>query len=71
MKRAYIGNVMVASNQPVVVYGGVRGLVSENRTIEAAQRSLARDQRGCKSQGGYSDAGLYIFAADAWQPVAL
>lgn len=50
---------MVSSNSKIIVYGSVRGLVSKHRTMSAAEKSLAADQRGCKSQGGYSDASIY------------
>jgi len=36
--------------------GSVRGECGhQHRTQEAAERCLARDQRGCAMQGGYSD----------------
>lgn len=36
--------------------GEVRGCCGHaHRTIEAAERCRARDQRGCERQGGYSD----------------
>lgn len=65
--KSYIGNVTVSSNSSVIVYGSVRGLVSEHRTVSAAQKSLARDQRGCRSQGGYSDANVYEWTDAGWQ----
>ena len=30
------------------------GIVSQHRTLSGAQRSLARQQRGARAQGGYS-----------------
>lgn len=65
--KSYIGNLTVGSNQQYIVYGSVRGLVSEHRTQSAAERSLARDQSGCRSQGGYSDASVYAWSGDAWE----
>ena len=50
---------MVTTSSNFVVYGEVRGLVSEHRTLAGAKKSLARDREGCKSQGGYSDARIY------------
>ena len=39
-----------------ITIGSVRGACPHvHRTIEAAQRCLARDQAGCASQRGYSD----------------
>jgi hypothetical protein len=36
--------------------GSVRGCCGhDHRSIGAAQRCLARDARGCRAQGGYSD----------------
>lgn len=36
--------------------GSVRGCCGHaHRSIEAAEACIARDQRGCESQGGYSD----------------
>ncbi len=61
MNKSYIGNVTVSSDSKIIVYGSVRGLVSEHRTMSAAEKSLAADQRGCKSQGGYSDASIYAW----------
>lgn len=46
-------------------YGSVRdqsGVL--HRTREAAERSLARDQRGCRSQGGYSDRDVVVVGDD-------
>jgi hypothetical protein len=64
---AYIGNLTVRSTDKYIVYGSVRGLVSEHRTLSAADKSLARDQAGCKSQGGYSDASVYHWSdSDGW-----
>ena len=39
-----------------VCSGSVRGECGHvHRTLRGAARCLARDQRGCRSQGGYSD----------------
>lgn len=63
--RAHIGNL--ASKFPVIVYGSVRGIVSEHRNAHAAAKSLRADQRGCKSQGGYSDARIYVWEeSEGW-----
>lgn len=67
--KAYIGNLTVSSDSNIIVYGSVRGLVSKHRTISGARKSLERDQRGCRGQGGYSDAHIYIWSdSDGWQP---
>ena len=65
-----IGNITVVSDAPYIVYGPVRGLVSEHRSISAARASLARDQRGCERHGpgAYSDAAVYQWH-DRWLPV--
>ena len=52
---------MTTKSSKYEVRGSVRGLVSTHRTLAAAQKSLARDQRGCRSQGGYSDCRIYIY----------
>lgn len=46
---------------PYIVYGHVRGLVSQHRTHRGAIKALSADVRGCKSLGGgaYSDAQVY------------
>jgi hypothetical protein len=63
---AYIGNLTVSSNNKYIVYGSVRGLVSGHRTQRGAEKSLGRDQSGCRSQGGYSDASVYEWTSDGW-----
>ena len=46
-------------------YGDVRGSCDHNhRTIEAAERCLEKDSRGCKKQGGYSDRSIYRVIGD-------
>lgn len=60
-----IGNMTVSSDFDAIVYGSVRGLVSEHRLASSAVRSLASDQRGCRAHGGYSDAAVYCIADDA------
>lgn len=42
-----------------LVIGEIRGEVSRHRSLNAAIRSLKRDQDGCVSQGGYSDCIIY------------
>ena len=54
-----ICGTQVSSRARYVVYGRVRGLVAECRSEGAARRALIRDQRGCRRQGGYSDAATY------------
>lgn len=67
INSAYIGNLTVSSKHAFIVYGSVRGLVSEHRTQIAAEKSLSRDQSGCRSQGGYSDASVYEWTGEGWQ----
>lgn len=65
--RSIIGNLTIASKFPIIVYGSVRGLVSEHHKAHAAAKSLHADQGGCKSQGGYSDARIYIWEeSEGW-----
>lgn len=64
--KSILGNLTVSSNYPVIVYGSVRDLVSEHRSIDAALKSLERDQLGCRSQGGYSDASIYEWSDAGW-----
>lgn len=48
-----------------ITLGSVRGACPHiHRTEEAAARCLARDQRGCASQGGYSDRQIYRVDGD-------
>lgn len=68
---AMIQGIMVGSYQPYIVYGSVRGLVSEHRLLSAARRSAEKDGRDCSSLGGgaYSDAAVYCWDdEDGWQP---
>lgn len=45
--------------------GSVRGWCGHRHTsVREAVRCLQRDQRGCKSQGGYSDRCVYLYAGD-------
>lgn len=67
--RAYIGNLMVDSHGAYIVWGSVRGLVSEHRTQGCAENSLGRDRRGCKSQGGYSDSMIYKWDGGVWNEI--
>jgi len=64
-KSGYIGNLTVTSAQRYIVYGSVRGLVSSHRTEVGALASAARDQQGCRIQGGYSDASVYEWSDDS------
>lgn len=64
---AMIGQMTVSSDYEVIVYGSVRGIISQHRLASAATRSLSRDQAGCRSQGGYSDAAVYRITAGGWR----
>jgi hypothetical protein len=66
---AYIGNLTVSSKQNYIVYGSVRGLVSEHRTQSGAERSAAKDRNGCSSLGGgaYSDVSVYQWTDGGWE----
>lgn len=68
MTKSLINGMMVASGYRYIVYGAVRGLVSEHRDAMAAQRALISDQRGCREQGGYSDANVYMSDGIHWVP---
>jgi hypothetical protein len=68
--KAYIGNLTIESQHAIILYGSVRGLVSEHRLVSGARRSLERDRRGCRSQGGYSDAKVYEWTTDGWKLVS-
>lgn len=71
MNSAYIGNLTIKSRLPYVVYGSVRGLVSEHRSLAAAQRSAEKDRRDCGSLGGgaYSDVSIYGWTDTGWEPM--
>lgn len=52
------------------VWGSVRGGCGHNhRTIRGAVTCLLRDQRGCASQGGYSDRGIVAYENLAQRPL--
>ena len=65
-----IGQLAVASDSPYIVYGEVRGLVSEHRVLRAAQQAAERDRVDCaKLPGGnsYSDVAVYCWDdEDGW-----
>ena len=61
-----ICGTQVSSRASYVVYGRVRGLVAECRSLSAARRALIRDQLGCQAQGGYSDARIYEWGVGGW-----
>lgn len=63
---AYIGAITVTSSYPFVVYGDVRGLQGEHRTLSAAEKTLARDARACSKAGGYSDCSIYQWSDEGW-----
>lgn len=69
MNRAMIGQMMIESKYDYIVYGSVRGLVSEHKYYRAAIAALRRDQSGCKYQGGYSDAQIYKATIYGWEIV--
>lgn len=66
-----IGNLTVRSNAKYIVYGSVRGLVSEHRTLAAALKAAGKDRRDCRSCGGgaYSDVRVYESVEGGWEPV--
>ena len=66
--RSMIKGLTVASKMPVIVYGSVRGMISEHRTVQAARKRLDKDQRDCRRLGGgaYSDANIYVWGQDRW-----
>ena len=66
MHTGIIFACQVSSRARYVVYGRVRGLVAECRSAEAARRALIHDQRGCRRQGGYSDAAIYEWGVGGW-----
>lgn len=47
-------------------YGHVRGQSRRFRTLEAAERDLVSDQRGCEKQGGYSDRHIAYIGDDGY-----
>lgn len=62
-----IDGVTVRSRYDYVVYGAVRGRVSQHRVLWAARASMQADQHGCRAAGGYSDASVYCWdAATGW-----
>jgi hypothetical protein len=57
-------------------YGNVRGQSQVYATLAEAEADLARDQKGCRKQGGYSDRHIayvgsdgYLYADDACEQV--
>ncbi|MEI8017499.1 MAG: hypothetical protein WCH39_04820 [Schlesneria sp.] len=67
--RGMIGKLTVASNCDYVVYGSVRGLVSQHRLLRAAQSAAQQDRSDCRSLGGgaYSDVAVYCWDdEDGW-----
>lgn len=51
--------MMTETKTIYTTYGSVRGCCGHrHRTPEAAQACIDRDQRGCASQGGYSDRSI-------------
>lgn len=68
MNRSMIGNLTVSSKQDYIVYGSVRGLISEHRVQSAAVRRADKDRKDCRGLGGgaYSDACVYRWQAGEW-----
>lgn len=66
MKHGYIDKMQVSSSRPYIVYGPVRGVVSEHRLLKPAAKRMWRDWNGCRKQGGYSDAEVYHWRAGRW-----
>jgi len=64
--EAYIKQMLVESNLPIIVYGQIRGLVSQHRSMKAAFKNMYNDDHGCKKQVGYSDTRVYEFKNDEW-----
>lgn len=68
--RAMIDGTTVTSRYPFIVYGSVRGLVSEHKSERAAFAGLQYDQDQCDklSSGSYSDAAVYMAHDGEWVP---
>lgn len=64
----YIGQLTVRSNYRHIVYGEVRGLISEHRTAIGAQKSSQYDARICRNlgAGAFSDAYAFTFTTEGW-----
>jgi hypothetical protein len=71
MNTASIGVMRVSSKFPVIVYGDVRGLISEHREVGPAREGLRRDRRKCSNLGGgaYSDGAVYVFRRGVWDSI--
>ena len=69
--RAMIGQMMVSSRYPVIVYGSVRGLISAHRAVGPARESLRKDRRACASSGNgaYSDGAVYVYRRGIWDSI--
>jgi len=63
--RSQIGNLTVASASPYIVYGEVRGLVSEHHLLRAAQQSRERDRDACSSLPGGNRRGSSLRLSSA------
>jgi F0F1-type ATP synthase gamma subunit len=65
--RSMIGNRTVASDYDYIVFGSVRGLVGQHKSIQAARRKAELDAEDCQKAGGYSDAQVYCWDdEDGW-----
>lgn len=67
--RSMIDQLTVRSDYDYIVYGSVRGLVSEHRSVQAARASADNDRRDCGRLGGgaYSDVNVYCWDdEDGW-----
>lgn len=69
--RAYIGQMLVGSRYGYILYSPYSGVISEHRTAHGLSRAAVRHARGCRAQGGYSDAQTYGWedALGAWTVV--
>jgi hypothetical protein len=48
-------------------YGSVRGCCGHrHQSMGAAEKCLAHDQAGCRSQGGYSDRSIVLVGDDGY-----
>ena len=70
MTEGMIGNVTVRSKAKYIVFGTMRGLVSEHRKLYVARLSAEKDRKSCGSLGGgaYSDVAIYESVDGCWKP---
>lgn len=60
---ALIGQIPVSSEQPYVVYDGLRGLLSQHRTLSGAEFAAEKDRRESRRLGASSDASVYAWSS--------